>query len=195
MERSATSGPAAGTHGATRGRAITVLGIESSCDDTAVAVVRLSDATNDDRLSDATNDDRLAGAVGDDRVAAARGGDRVAGRLRTRPAWRAPWAMTGWRLPGGATAWRTPSDATAWRTPRGVAVAAGRGPDGAGGSARPRPEILSSVVASQDALHAAFGGVVPEIAARAHAERLDAVTEGRAGPRPGWRSGASTRWR
>ena len=40
-----------------------------------------------------------------------------------------------------------------------------------------RPEILSSVVASQDALHAAFGGVVPEIAARAHAERLDAVTE------------------
>ena len=37
--------------------------------------------------------------------------------------------------------------------------------------------ILSDVVASQDALHAAFGGVVPEIAARAHAERLDLVTE------------------
>lgn len=34
-------------------------------------------------------------------------------------------------------------------------------------------EILSSVVDGQAALHAAFGGVVPEIAARAHAERLD----------------------
>jgi N6-L-threonylcarbamoyladenine synthase len=36
---------------------------------------------------------------------------------------------------------------------------------------------LSSVVAGQDALHAAFGGVVPEIAARAHAERIDGVAE------------------
>ena len=34
-------------------------------------------------------------------------------------------------------------------------------------------EILSSVVMNQDALHASFGGVVPEIAARAHAEKLD----------------------
>lgn len=34
-------------------------------------------------------------------------------------------------------------------------------------------EILSSVVDGQAALHAAFGGVVPEIAARAHVERLD----------------------
>ena len=33
--------------------------------------------------------------------------------------------------------------------------------------------VLSSVVEGQVALHAAFGGVVPEIAARAHAERLD----------------------
>jgi N6-L-threonylcarbamoyladenine synthase len=33
--------------------------------------------------------------------------------------------------------------------------------------------ILSSVVAGQADLHAAFGGVVPEIAARAHAEKLD----------------------
>ncbi|MEF2985648.1 hypothetical protein V3477_31745, partial [Pseudomonas aeruginosa] len=30
------------------------------------------------------------------------------------------------------------------------------------------PQILSSVVAGQSALHADFGGVVPEIAARAH---------------------------
>lgn len=36
-------------------------------------------------------------------------------------------------------------------------------------------QILSSVVAGQSALHADFGGVVPEIAARAHAERLDLV--------------------
>ena len=33
-------------------------------------------------------------------------------------------------------------------------------------------EVLSSVVASQDALHERFGGVVPEIAARAHVERI-----------------------
>jgi N6-L-threonylcarbamoyladenine synthase len=39
------------------------------------------------------------------------------------------------------------------------------------------PEILASEVLGQTALHAAFGGVVPEIAARAHAERLDGVVE------------------
>ncbi|MCB1395860.1 MAG: tRNA (adenosine(37)-N6)-threonylcarbamoyltransferase complex transferase subunit TsaD, partial [Rhodobacteraceae bacterium] len=38
-------------------------------------------------------------------------------------------------------------------------------------------EILSNVVAGQTELHAAYGGVVPEIAARAHAEKLDLVTE------------------
>ena len=37
--------------------------------------------------------------------------------------------------------------------------------------------ILSNVVTSQTELHADFGGVVPEIAARAHAERLDLVVE------------------
>lgn len=35
------------------------------------------------------------------------------------------------------------------------------------------PSILSSVVMGQNNLHAEYGGVVPEIAARAHAERLD----------------------
>jgi N6-L-threonylcarbamoyladenine synthase len=40
-----------------------------------------------------------------------------------------------------------------------------------------RPEILSSQVLGQSSLHAAFGGVVPEIAARTHAERLDGVVE------------------
>ncbi|MDE9450105.1 tRNA (adenosine(37)-N6)-threonylcarbamoyltransferase complex transferase subunit TsaD [Aliiroseovarius sp. Z3] len=39
------------------------------------------------------------------------------------------------------------------------------------------PQILSSVVAGQTALHADFGGVVPEIAARAHAEKLDICVE------------------
>lgn len=39
------------------------------------------------------------------------------------------------------------------------------------------PQILSTVVAGQEALHAAFGGVVPEIAARAHAERMDIAVE------------------
>jgi len=41
----------------------------------------------------------------------------------------------------------------------------------------PGRAILSSEVEGQTALHAAFGGVVPEIAARAHAERLDHVVE------------------
>jgi tRNA N6-adenosine threonylcarbamoyltransferase len=43
-----------------------------------------------------------------------------------------------------------------------------RAPDGRG-------EILSNVVRTQLALHAAYGGVVPEIAARAHVELLDAA--------------------
>ena len=38
-------------------------------------------------------------------------------------------------------------------------------------------EVLSSVVTDQADLHAAFGGVVPEIAARAHAEKLDLCVE------------------
>ena len=33
-------------------------------------------------------------------------------------------------------------------------------------------EVKGSVVASQDALHRRFGGVVPEIASRAHLERI-----------------------
>ena len=39
------------------------------------------------------------------------------------------------------------------------------------------PEILANVVHGQTALHAAYGGVVPEIAARAHAEKLDHCVE------------------
>ncbi|MEL6685179.1 MAG: tRNA (adenosine(37)-N6)-threonylcarbamoyltransferase complex transferase subunit TsaD [Pseudomonadota bacterium] len=38
-------------------------------------------------------------------------------------------------------------------------------------------DVLSSVVYGQTSLHADFGGVVPEIAARAHAEKLDHCVE------------------
>ncbi len=38
-----------------------------------------------------------------------------------------------------------------------------------------RGKILSNVVLSQVSEHAAFGGVVPEIAARAHVEALDVI--------------------
>ena len=41
-----------------------------------------------------------------------------------------------------------------------------------------RAEVLSSVVLSQIAEHAPYGGVVPEIAARAHVETIDAVVRG-----------------
>ena len=40
-----------------------------------------------------------------------------------------------------------------------------------------RPVIRASVVVGQTALHAAYGGVVPELAARAHVEKLDHVVE------------------
>jgi N6-L-threonylcarbamoyladenine synthase len=40
-----------------------------------------------------------------------------------------------------------------------------------------RVEVLSSIVGSQVAEHAPFGGVVPEIAARAHVESIEAITE------------------
>ncbi|MGA2129747.1 MAG: tRNA (adenosine(37)-N6)-threonylcarbamoyltransferase complex transferase subunit TsaD [Xanthobacteraceae bacterium] len=49
-----------------------------------------------------------------------------------------------------------------------AAAVVARRPDGGG-------EILSNVVLSQIAEHAAYGGVVPEIAARAHVETLDLV--------------------
>ncbi|WEX09965.1 tRNA (adenosine(37)-N6)-threonylcarbamoyltransferase complex transferase subunit TsaD [Chelativorans sp. AA-79] len=51
-----------------------------------------------------------------------------------------------------------------------AAAVVARGRDGV-------PAILSNVVLSQIEEHAAFGGVVPEIAARAHVEALDGVIE------------------
>src|SRR5690606_26086896 len=38
-----------------------------------------------------------------------------------------------------------------------------------------RVTVLSSIVGSQVAAHAPYGGVVPEIAARAHVESIDAI--------------------
>ena len=36
--------------------------------------------------------------------------------------------------------------------------------------------VLSNIVASQVAIHAKFGGVVPEIASRAHSEAISGIT-------------------
>ncbi len=48
-------------------------------------------------------------------------------------------------------------------------------------------EVLSSVVSSQNDLHAQFGGVVPEVASRAHTELVNAVVaEAMASARVGW---------
>lgn len=47
--------------------------------------------------------------------------------------------------------------------------------DTAAGVVRDGREVVSNVVASQHDLHAAFQGVVPEIASRAHAERISVV--------------------
>ena len=41
-----------------------------------------------------------------------------------------------------------------------------------------RAQVLSSVVASQTAAHAPFGGIVPEIAARAHVEIVGEIAQG-----------------
>ena len=54
-----------------------------------------------------------------------------------------------------------------------VAVVSGR--PGAGGAIEAR--IRANVIFGQAALHQAYGGVVPEIAARAHVERLDAAAQ------------------
>src|SRR5580698_438002 len=45
------------------------------------------------------------------------------------------------------------------------------------GSAPGPGTILSNVVFSQIEAHAPYGGVVPEIAARAHVERIDSIVE------------------
>ena len=39
------------------------------------------------------------------------------------------------------------------------------------------PTILSSIVSSQVDVHREFGGVVPELAARSHIEKIDLITK------------------
>ncbi|MDH4076506.1 MAG: tRNA (adenosine(37)-N6)-threonylcarbamoyltransferase complex transferase subunit TsaD [Acidimicrobiia bacterium] len=59
-----------------------------------------------------------------------------------------------------------------------AAVVRAERPIGAGagnGGAPPRIEVLSNVVSSQVTVHAEFGGVVPEVASRAHLEMLEPV--------------------
>ncbi|MBV8282921.1 MAG: tRNA (adenosine(37)-N6)-threonylcarbamoyltransferase complex transferase subunit TsaD, partial [Candidatus Eremiobacteraeota bacterium] len=45
--------------------------------------------------------------------------------------------------------------------------------------------VLSSIVSSQIAAHAAHGGVVPELAARMHLENIAAVVDAALQPLPG----------
>ena len=40
-----------------------------------------------------------------------------------------------------------------------------------------QPVILSNVVSSQEEVHKKFGGVVPELAARSHLEKIDWITK------------------
>ncbi len=64
------------------------------------------------------------------------------------------------------------------------------------GARGPRPgpgDILSNIVFSQLDAHRPYGGVVPEIAARAHVERLDGIVEEALAQRSS-ASGISTRW-
>ena len=71
----------------------------------------------------------------------------------------------------------TSCDETAAAVVRGVAPGPG--------------EILSNIVFSQTEAHAPYGGVVPEIASRAHLEILDGIIEralGRGGKISLWRS-------
>ena len=39
------------------------------------------------------------------------------------------------------------------------------------------PIILSNIVSSQTDVHKEFGGVVPELAARSHIEKIDLITK------------------
>ena len=57
-------------------------------------------------------------------------------------------------------------------TPRKILVLESTCDETAAAIVNERLDVLGSVVASQDQLHQRFGGVVPEIAARAHVERI-----------------------
>jgi N6-L-threonylcarbamoyladenine synthase len=108
--------------GNSQDKALTILGIETSCDETAAAIVRGSPPPP------------FAGPA--------------------RVARDSTLEEGGFASPATST---SPSD-----------VLRTRGGGGFG-------EILSNVVASQTGAHAPYGGVVPEIASRAHLEVLDGV--------------------
>ena len=57
--------------------------------------------------------------------------------------------------------------------------------DSAAAVLTPSGEVLANIVHSQDAIHERYGGVVPEVASRAHVERL--TRRGARGPAPGRR--------
>ena len=69
-----------------------------------------------------------------------------------------------------------------------AAAVVARAADGSG-------RILSNVVRAQWEQHRRFGGVVPEIAARAHVECLDEIIAAGHARRPASSSAGSTRWR
>ena len=154
--------------------ALTVLGLESSCDDTAAAVVRWTDAAEAVRWTDAAEAVRWTDAA-----------ESIQPSDAADPAHRAGAPHPATLLePARATAREGPrpvdgqrradlADASPRAVRRAGAAHGARAPDPGSG----RAAILSNVVLSQEALHAAYGGVVPEIAARAHAERLDLCVE------------------
>ena len=39
------------------------------------------------------------------------------------------------------------------------------------------PKILANIVSSQEEVHKKFGGVVPELAARSHLEKIEMITK------------------
>ena len=45
------------------------------------------------------------------------------------------------------------------------------------GNDQGKPNILSNIVSSQISIHKEFGGVVPELAARSHIEKIDLITK------------------
>jgi hypothetical protein len=96
-------------------------------------------------------------------------GTRSERYLRRREAFAATGAA-GTPQPDDAPLRSRPSPSSAWRP------AATRPPRrSCAGTRTGRVEVLSSIVGTQFEQHAPFGGVVPEIAARAHVEAIDAV--------------------
>ena len=184
------------------------------------AVHRGVDAAREQRLLDLLDEQALAAGLGQRPVLddVARGPDRRRSRWRRvppapaprRPARRAPGrpgsaraCCRACRVAGGEPPWRCSSvgrtaDArrhacACWESKR--AATKRPSPSSRRRQRRPRQwslgRILANVVYSQLTEHRRFGGVVPEIAARAHLERIDGLVED-ALTRPGSISPTST---